>query len=110
MTNLKKSIYVGFVVVFVSFGFGCASTQKTTKTETTTTYPDQVSGNKGYLGNSSASSDDQKAVVEKTETTTTTEAKPENPGILSSTIHAIGYVLELPFLLVGGLFRIIFGG
>ena len=108
MTNLKKNVYVGFVVAFVALGLGCASTQKTTKTETTTTYPSEASGNKGYLKTTAANSDDH--VVEKTETTTTTEAKAENPGVLSSTLHAIGYVLVLPFIVIGGIFKIIFGG
>ena len=45
-----------------------------------------------------------------TETTTTEEQETHGPevGIISGTIHAIGYVLSLPFRIVGGLISIIF--
>ncbi len=95
----RNSMYLGVFVLFVSIGIGCASTKQTTKTETTTTYPDQVKVN---------STD--KEIVTQSQTTTTTSDKPENPGILSSTFHAIGYVLALPFIIVGGFFNMIFGG
>jgi hypothetical protein len=46
---------------------------------------------------------------ERTETTTT-EKEHGGPGIgiLSGTIHAIGFILALPFKIVGGLLEIIF--
>ncbi len=111
----KNGVYLCFTALLISIGFGCASTHKTTTTETTVTYP-----NKGviYPGGQQTTttvttSDDQqnKEVMEKSETTTTTtETKAEHPGVLSSTFHAIGYVISLPFIIIGGLFRIIFGG
>ena len=79
-------------------GLSCSSTHKTTTTETTVT-----------------SSAEEAAAVstpvdQQTSTTTTTETKAEHPGVLSSTFHAIGDVIALPFIIIGGLFRIIFGG
>ncbi|HBG60656.1 MAG: hypothetical protein A2306_09900 [Omnitrophica WOR_2 bacterium RIFOXYB2_FULL_38_16] len=111
----KNSFYLCFISLLVSMVFGCASTNKTTTTETTVTYP-----NKGVIYHAGqhttttvTTSDDQqnKEIVEKSETTTTTtETKAEHPGVLSSTFHAVGYVISLPFIIIGGLFRIIFGG
>ncbi len=96
----RSSTYLGLIMVFVVLGSGCTTTKETTKTQTTVTYPDQVK-----------SSDAQKdVVVESQTTTTTTQDKSEKPGILSSTFHAIGYVLALPFIIVGGFFTMIFGG
>lgn len=111
----KRSTCLGLTILFIFMGFGCASTHKTTKTETTVTYPDGAVGNVGNGGNyyrtTTSSGDDQnRGVVKKSETTTTTETKAEHPGVLSSTLHAIGYVIALPFIIVGGLFKIIFGG
>jgi hypothetical protein len=42
--------------------------------------------------------------------TKTTESQTSGPsvGILSGTIHAIGFILALPFNLVGGLIQLIF--
>lgn len=106
------------VLSFVALGaVGCARTQKTTTTQTTVTYPNQNQG-MIYQGTQSTttrvkkSDDPQNAgVVEKSETaTTTTQTKDKEPGILSSTLHAVGYVISLPFIIIGGLFRIIFGG
>jgi hypothetical protein len=45
--------------------------------------------------------------VEKSETTTTTtETKAEHPGIISSAFHAIGNVISLPSVIIGGLSQI----
>jgi hypothetical protein len=46
----------------------------------------------------------------QSETTTTESTDHSGPGIgiLSGTIHAIGFVLALPFKLIGGLLTIIF--
>ncbi|OGX05917.1 MAG: hypothetical protein A2Z88_02455 [Omnitrophica WOR_2 bacterium GWA2_47_8] len=102
----KNGVYLGLIILFVSMGMGCASTHKTTKTETTvTTYsPADRENNKGYIAQQQDT-----PISEKSETTTTTtEAKAEHPGILSSTLHAIGYVVSLPFIIVGGLLRMIF--
>lgn len=105
---------IGIITTFtliILTGSGCSGTHKTTKTETTTTYP-----NKGvvYQGGQQATtpvttSDDQEAVA-KVVTTSTTETKDEHPGILGATLHAIGYVISIPFIIIGGVFRTIFGG
>ncbi len=86
-------------ILLVSVGAGCASTQKTTKTETTVTYSSEESGNVGEQATSTSES-----------TTTTTDTKAESPGIISSTFHAIGYVIALPFIIIGSVFTMIFGG
>lgn len=107
---VKPSAYVGLAILFVSMGWGCASTNKTTKTETTVTYPNE--GEQTTTTTVTTSGDRQnREIVEKSETTTTTtETKDGHPGILSSTFHAIGYVISLPFIIIGGVFRMIFGG
>ncbi len=97
----KNGAYCGLVIVLVSMGLSCATTRKTT-TETTVTHSDgsaayEEEQNEGAVGTSET-------------TTTTTETEPKRPGVISSTFHAIGYVIALPFIIIGGLFRIIFGG
>ena len=106
----RNSVYLGLAMVFVLMGAGCASTHKTVTTETTVTtspsaYQEQeVRNNRGYIVGYEG-----ETVVEKSETTTsTTETNSRHPGILSSTVHAIGWVIALPFRLVGGLIRWIF--
>ena len=101
----KNGLYLSFAIIFLSVGLGCASTRKTTTTETTvTTSPSvgqeqAVRNNRGYIINHQ-----DEAVVEKSETTTTTtETKAGHPGVISSAVHAIGWVIALPFRLIGGL-------
>ncbi len=96
----KNAAYLGLVIVFVSLGLGCATTRKTTTTETTVTSNEPAE----------VSSDQQSETTTTTTTETETETKAKRPGIISSTFHAIGYVIALPFIVIGGLFRIIFGG
>jgi len=114
----KKSVCTGLALFIVAvMSVGCASTNKTTKTtttKTTETYPANE-GNKGYLNNTTrvAISNDQQnnLVTQKSETTTTvtsTEAKTGHQSILGATLHAIGWVIALPFRLVGGLIGWIF--
>lgn len=113
----KKSVCIGLVLfLFAVIGAGCASTHKTTKTtttKTTATYPADE-GNKGYLKNSTrvAASNDQQdnLVTQESETTTSTstEAKAGHQSILGTTLHAIGWVIALPFRLVGGLIGWVF--
>jgi len=110
----EKSAHFFLVIIFVSM-VGCASTHKTTRTETTVTYPNEPVGVEGErtVTTTVVTSDEgyEQGAVEKSETTTeTTETKSENPGVISSTFHAIGYVLVLPFLIIGGVLRILFGG
>ncbi len=96
---LMAGAFSGLIVIFILIGSGCSSTRQTTRTETTATSP------------GAQSSDREDGVVSKSETTTTTtQSAPESPGVLSSTLHAVGYVLALPFIIVGGIFKIIFGG
>ena len=95
----KNGAYLGLVIVFVSLGSGCATTHKTTTTETTVTSNKPVEVSR-----------DQQGETTTTTTETETETKTKRPGIISSTFHAIGYVIALPFIVIGGLFRIIFGG
>ena len=76
------------------FGAGAATTGCSSHTTTTTRTVDQQGGDE---------------TAERTETTTT-EKEHEGPhlGIISGTVHAIGWVLALPFRIVGGLIRLIF--
>jgi hypothetical protein len=109
----KSSAYLGLAVLFVFVGLGCASTHKTTKTETVVTQSNDATANEvGQNTKTTVTSSDQqnKGVVNKSETTTTTtETKAAgHPGILSSTVHAIGWVIALPFRLIGGLIGWIF--
>jgi hypothetical protein len=110
--GFKNSAYLSFAVLFVFVGLGCASTHKATKTETVVTQSnDTVTNEVGQNNETTTSSNQQnRGVVNKSETTTTTtETKAAgHPGILSSTVHAIGWVLALPFRLVGGLIGWIF--
>ena len=112
--GFKRSVCIGLALfLFVVIGAGCAGTRKTTTTKTTVTSSTE-DGNKGYLKNTATdvtSNEQQNKPVTKeseTTTTTTTETKAGHPGILSSTLHAIGWVIALPFRLVGGLIQWIF--
>ncbi len=103
------SIFLLFLAVFL-MGQGCAGTSKTTKTETTVTYPNDA-GQKTTTTVSTSGDEQNNGVVGNSEpAATTTDVKDEHPGIISSTFHAIGYVISIPFIIIGGLFRIIFGG
>ena len=96
------------VVLCASSIAGCASTQKTTQTasETNVSYPNKTV----------VTSDGQNMTVTDTKTdvqqssASTTETKQNNPGFVVATFKAIGYVVSLPFVLLGGLLRGIFGG
>ena len=107
---LRGSAYLGLTLLVAVMGLGCAGTHKTTTTETVVAYPG--GGDQVTTTEVSTSADQQNSgVIEKSVTsTTTTDTKSENPGILGSTLHAIGYVIALPFKIVGGLVRMIFGG
>ncbi len=118
MTN-RGFLWV-FIAIIAIILTGCAHRTKITKIETTTVNHDIDNG--GYVYKTRTN--DATTVTEKTVTTTTTstdtghEAKPESTtttqetkpqrGILSSTVHAIGYVIALPFRIVAGIFRFIF--
>lgn len=105
-----NSVYLGVTMFFVLMGAGCARTHRTTTTETTVTTTSsadreqEVRYNRGYIVGAPA-----EPAVEKSETTTsTTETTSGHRGILSSTVNAIGWVIALPFRLVGGLIGWIF--
>lgn len=109
----KNGAYLSLAVLFVFVGLGCASTRKTTKTETVVTQLNDTTANEvGQNTETTVTSSDQqnRGIVNKSDTTTTTtETKAAgHPGILSSTVHAIGWVIALPFRLVGGLIGWIF--
>ena len=96
----RSSVYLGLPIFFIFMGAGCASTHKTTTTETTVAYPNNTAVEENQQN---------RGVVEKNETPTTTTKTPEgHPGILSSAVHVIGWVIALPFRLVGGLIGWIF--
>ena len=107
---VRNGVYFGLAILLVSMGLGCASTDKTTKTETVVTYPNE--GEQEVTTTVTTSGNlENREVAEKSETTTTTtQTKDEHPGILGSTFRAIGYVISIPFIIVGGVFRMIFGG
>ena len=79
----------------LAFGASAATTGCSSHTTTTTRTVEQQQG-----------SDEASVQAE----TTTTEKEHEGPhfGIISGTVHAIGWVLALPFRIVGGLIRLIF--
>jgi hypothetical protein len=114
--EFKSSFCMGIALfVFVGIIAGCASTYKTTKTTTTKTTEASPAeeGNKGYFKNTATvgtSNAEQKGpVTQKSDTTTTTtDTKAEHHSILGSTFHAIGWVIALPFRLIGGLIGWIF--
>ena len=107
--GFKKCIFLVLTILFFSVGLGCASTQEIKKTETIVTYPNEAAVNDGEQRTTTTVSTSavakNKEVVEKT-----SELKAEHPGIISSTFHAIGYVIALPFIIIGGVLRMIFGG
>jgi hypothetical protein len=114
--EFKSIVCMGLALfIFIAVGAGCASSHKTTKTTTTkTTVANPLDeGNKGYLQNAATvgagEEQQENKVIQTSETnTTTTETKPAHQGILGSTVHAIGWVIALPFRLIGGLIRLIF--
>ena len=97
--QIQSSVYMGLVLLmFVCMGSGCASTHQSTTTKTT-------------VQESSASKPEsvQSAVVEKSSTTTTsTEIKEGHTGLIGGIFHVIGSIIALPFILIGGLLRMIF--
>ena len=110
--GFKKSAYLGFCVLIIFVMLGCTSTRKTTKTETTVTQSNDAvvpdAGQKSAT-TKSTSNDQPSSTTTTTTTSTAAETKPAgHPGILSSTVHAIGWVIALPFRLVGGLIGWIF--
>ncbi len=106
----KSGVCLGLMMFLLFMGFGCVSTRKTTTETVVMNSNDRVVNDEGQNTTTVASSDNQqnKGVVEKSETTTITETRSGHPGILSSTVHAIGWVIALPFRLIGGLIGWIF--
>ena len=92
MRPIATLLLACFLALGTSGAFsGCSSS--TTTTTRTTEQPASEGG----------------PTVQTTETKTT-ESQTSGPGvgILSGTIHAIGFILALPFKIVGGLIQLIF--
>jgi hypothetical protein len=110
--KIKSSVFIGLALLMViSMGAGCASTRKTTTTETTVQYANKENPLVEEKSTSTGVSSDQagQTTVEKSTTTTTTaETKPEQTGLIGGVFHVIGSVIALPFILIGGLLRMIF--
>jgi uncharacterized protein YceK len=89
--NLMLLLVCFLALAPVSATSGCSSS--TTTTTRTTEQP----------------SSEGATTVQTTETKTT-EQQPSGPsvGILSGTIHAIGFILALPFKIIAGLIQLIF--
>ncbi len=95
--KIRSQEVVGFVLLaFIFMGAGCAATHKTTTTETT-------------VQTQTASAQPPAEVVEKSTTTiTSTETKPQQTGIIGGLFQIIGSVIAFPFIVIGGLLRMIF--
>ena len=91
-----RSIAMLLLGCFLAIAAGTVSSGCSSSTTTTTRTTEQPSTESG-------------TTVQTTETKTT-ESQTSGPGvgILSGTIHAIGFILALPFKLVGGLIQLIF--
>ena len=99
--EFKRSVCIGLVILLAVIGAGCASANKTTKTTTVVTSNDQQ--------NNPSTQKSESYTNTATETTaTTTTQNAEHQSILGATLHAVGWVLALPFRLVGGLIGWIF--
>jgi hypothetical protein len=84
------------IVVFAFFSFVMAGVVTTTASaETTTTETIERPSH-------------ERVVETEKETTETKESNGAHYGIISGTVHAVGWVLALPFRIVGGLIRLIF--
>ena len=98
-TNTTKSCLTLMVLVSIA---GCSSTTTTTTVKKTRVPVDEYSEDEQPRHH-------QHADEEKEETTTTVEESGAAcSGILSCTVHGVGYVLALPFRLVGGIIDVIF--
>lgn len=108
--RLKAFKFTLMVVALLTLG--CA-TSSVTKTETITTETIQSpEGNRGNFpyGQTPAQAPQEKTVtrVEKTKKTKETKTTAQGGGILGTTVHAIGWVLALPFKLIAGIIQLIF--
>jgi len=107
MKNTDVLVAVMLCAVSVS---GCASTGKTTKTVSATTVSQPTTTVVRHDGNGVTTTETQTQPGVLQNSTTTTEIKEKHPGFIVATFRAIGHVIALPFVLLGGLFRAIFGG
>ncbi len=89
------SVYLGLTIIFVSMGVGCASTHKTTTTQTTVQHTD-------------VSSAPVKTVEKSTTTTSGAESKPTHTGILGGFFHILGSIIAFPFVVIGNVLQAIF--
>ncbi len=106
VNRFKHNIFTGVALLAFILISGCATTHKTTTTTETTERSDSSQAEKKSV--STDSNQPNTTVVEKNTTTTTSETKPEHTGLLGGIFHVIGSVIALPFIFIGGLFRMIF--
>jgi hypothetical protein len=121
VNTLRQSLNYGvcgkywLILIIVVMVSGCASHHQSIKTESTTLYPhgalaEEAEQNTKTSVHLSGNDHNRKDGEVLQTTTVTTETQTEHPGVLGSMFHAIGYVISLPFVMVGGLIKIIFGG
>ena len=89
-----------FLLLTISLTFGAGATASCSSHTTTTTRTVERPADSG-----SEAADQRETTV--TETKESTASGP-HVGILSGTIHAIGFILALPFKIIGGLLTVIF--
>jgi hypothetical protein len=102
---LPSGIQIFLVILLTTgLGLGCASSTKTTKTETTTIAPQGTA----LVSPEQTSGEATVVEQERTTTTETTETDDHSGGVLSTIVDGIGFVISLPFRIVGGLVSAIF--
>lgn len=122
MKNIHVKLTQTFFFSLLFMTAGCAHTHKTTTEKIA--YPTEVSGEnqtETIQTTTTPAGDQQTETIQNTTTpadqnetsknettTTTTEIKPEHPGVLAATVHAIGYIIALPFTIIAGFLHIIF--
>ncbi len=103
---LRPVTYLVLATVFglASLSAGCASSERTAKTEQTTTY--ETPPPAAPASNVEPQTGETKTVQTQTETKTEAAAPPA--GIIGTTWHLLGEILAFPFLLVGNALKLIF--
>jgi hypothetical protein len=97
------------LLTLIFLGSGCATTHRTTVTETTLEYPNEDISQMQESGSvENSSNGTEETVVERKTTTTTTDIEPKRTGILGGIFNVIGSIVSFPFVVIGGLFRMIF--
>lgn len=100
MRILRNSVYMGLVAVFfITAVMGCASSRKTTTTETT---------NVQHPNSEASQVEEKPTALVSTTTSTTTETKPQHTGIIGGLFHIIGTIIAFPFVVIGNVLQAIF--